>query len=190
MVRPPLILVLLAGPVLAQPAAPSLQSLISNSPFGVATVGAPGAAAPSALEFRGTFVDRGERFFSLVDPATRKAEWVGLNEPGRPFTVKSFDTERETVAVEFQGRTLDLKLHSARVVALAPQPAAPVPPAGTLLPPGAAQPRPAVAAGTSEAQRLAQVAEEIRRRRALRQQAQPSGPVQIPGAQPPPTRPQ
>lgn len=190
MVRSSLILALIAGSALAQPAAPSLQSLMSNSPFGVATATPAGAAAAGPLEFRGTFVDRGERFFSLVDPATRKAEWVGLNEAGRPFVVKNYDAERETVAVEFQGRTLDLKLHSARVVALAPQPVAPPP--GTLPQPGnpGNQPRPALAAGTSEAQRLAQVAEEIRRRRALRQQAQQPGPAQVPGAQPPPTRPE
>lgn len=193
MVRTSLILALLAGPALAQPAAPSLQSLVSNSPFGVATVGGPGGpAAAGSLEFRGTFVDRNERFFSLVDPSTRKAEWVGLNEAGRPFLVKSYDAERETISVEFQGRTLDLKLHSARVVALAPMPVAPAPQPGA---PNAAnagaQARPAVAAGTSEAQRLAQVAEEIRRRRALRQQATQNAPVQIPGAQPPPpVRPQ
>jgi hypothetical protein len=161
----------------AQTAAPaqapaSLQNLVGNSPFGSAAQapGAPVTATP--LEFRGTFVDGGERFFSVLDPSTRRAEWVALNEPGRPFTVKAFDPEKEAISVEFQGRTLDLKLHSARIAAAAPAPA----PAPNVTPngqpaPANAQARPA-APTASEAQRLAQVAEEIRRRRALRQQSQ------------------
>lgn len=168
----------------AQPAAPSLQNLISNSPFGSAAQAGAGPVAATPLEFRGTFVDHGERFFSVLDTASRRAEWVGLNEPGRPFAVKSYDPERESIVLEFQGRSMDLKLHSARITAAPmPQPSAPV--AGNNAPqnvPG----RPAQAApSTTEAQRLAQVAEEIRRRRALRQQASQPGAI-IPNAAPPP----
>lgn len=164
------LLLLSSGLLRAQPAAPSLQSLISNSPFGTAATSGPNAGMPTGpLEFRGTFVDNGERFFSLLDPATRRSEWVGLNEAGRPFTVKNYDAERETIVVEYQGRSLDLKLHAARISVLPPVAAAP-----TTMPAGANAPRPEVmpAPSTTEAQRLAQVAEEIRRRRALRQQAQ------------------
>lgn len=170
MLRAPLLALLLAGPLLAQPAAPSLQNLVSNSPFGVATAGPNGLPVTAQpIEFRGTFVDGGERFFSLLDPASRRAEWVGLNEPGRPFLVKSYDAERESISVEHQGRTLELKLHSARIVTAAmPAPAAPAAPGAA---PANAQARPATTQNTSDAQRLAQVAEEIRRRRALRQQA-------------------
>lgn len=163
-VLPPLLalaLVLSAG---AQSAAPSLPGLVANSPFGApAATGSPAAATP--LEFRGTFVDGGERFFSILDAASRRAEWVGLNEPGRTFTVKAYDAEQESVSVEFQGRLLELKLHPARIgIAAAPTATANPSPGA----PVAASPLPS----TSEAQRLAQVAEEIRRRRALRQQAQ------------------
>lgn len=160
-----------AGPSWAQPAAPSLQNLVSNSPFGTAAAAAANAGAPTGpLEFRGTFVDNDERFFSLLDPATRRAEWVGLNEAGRPFTVKSYDAERETIVVEFQGRTHDLKLHAARISALPPMPSAPA--AAPNATAAAQRPAAGPSPSTTEAQRLAQVAEEIRRRRALRQQAQ------------------
>ena len=186
-------LALLTLPVLAQttpPAAPaaSLQNLVANSPFGPLASGAPGApAGATPLEFRGTFVDGGERFFSVLDTGSRRAEWVALNEGGRPFVVKSFDPAKESIAVEFQGRVLDLKLRDARVVA-APMAVAPsAPTAGQPQPPG--QPpitAPTPSASTTEAQRLAQVAEEIRRRRALRQQATSQPP---PNTAPPPNIP-
>ncbi len=181
----------------AQPAAPSLQSLVSNSPFGTAAAAGPNTGMPTGpLEFRGTFVDNGERFFSLLDPATRRSEWVGLNEAGRPFTVKSYDAERETIVVEYQGRSLDLKLHAARISALPPVAAAPVPMPANANP---GRPEAIPAPSTTEAQRLAQVAEEIRRRRALRQQAQqaaangqvtPGNPIPPNTAPPPRTQPQ
>jgi hypothetical protein len=172
LLRLPLLLAV-ALPVGAETAAPSLQGLVANSPFGSAAVSGPTAAA-APLEFRGTFLDGGERFFSVLDPATRRAEWVGLNEPGRAFTVKAFNAEQESITVDFQGRPLDLKLHSARI-AFAPAVAGAGAPAPGPTPQAQALP------STGEAQRLAQVAEEIRRRRALRQQAQQ--------AQPPPAAP-
>jgi hypothetical protein len=174
-----------AGPLWAQPAAPSLQQLVANSPFGTAASAGVSGLPSGPLEFRGTFVDSGERFFSILDPATRRSEWVGLNEAGRPFIVKSYDAEREVVLVEFQGRTHDLKLHAARISALPPMPAAPV--AAQAAMPGNARPAVAPSPSTTEAQRLAQVAEEIRRRRALRQAAQQGA---NPGQNPPPSQPQ
>ena len=114
------LLLLLPGLLRAQPAEPSLQNLITNSPFGTAAAANVNGLPTGPLEFRGTFVDGGERFFSLLDPATRRSEWVGLNEAGRAFTVKSYDAEREVIIVDFQGRTHDLKLHAARISALPP----------------------------------------------------------------------
>ena len=163
--RLPLLLAL-ALPAGAETAAPGLPSLVANSPFGSAAVSGPTASA-APLEFRGTFLDGGERFFSVLDPSTRRAEWVGLNEPGRAFTVKAFNAEQESITVDFQGRPLELKLHSVRISAAPAVAAAPAP---GPTPPTQALP------STGEAQRLAQVAEEIRRRRALRQQAQQAQP--------------
>jgi hypothetical protein len=179
---PPL-LFLLTGALCAQPAAPSLQDLVTNSPFGTAVQATNAGLSGTSLEFRGTFVESGERFFSVLDPNTRRAEWVGLNEPGRPFTVTSYDAERETIVLAYQGRNLDLKLHAARIGTLPP----PTPATAqtgqqnSRAPPSASPSGPS----TSEAQRLAQVAEEIRRRRALRQQAQ----QQASGNQPSPNDP-
>lgn len=181
--RPLLPFALLAATAVAQTTAPSLENLVQNSPFGTATALAQGPGAPAGpVEFRGTFVDRGERYFSILDTASRKAEWVGLNDSGASFLVKAYDADNETITLDYQGRSLSLKLRTAKISALAtppPQVAQPTPPPG-----GAPNVIPAVnpgAPGATEAQRLAQVAEEIRRRRALRQQAQGQ-----PGNPPPP----
>lgn len=172
------LLAILAVPALAQTSAPSLQNLVQNPPFGaVAAAGAPaGGGAP--LEFRGTFVDGGERFFSILDIGARRAEWVALNEGGHAFQVKSYDPGTETVVLDYQGRTMSLKLRTARITAMA---VPPPPAAGAQSPaPGPATATVAPAPSTTEAQRLAQVAEEIRRRRALRQQAQQQQPAAPP----------
>jgi len=187
--RPLPLLAFLAVPALAQtPAAPSLQNLVQNSPFGTATPVGQAAAAAGPLEFRGTFVDRGERFFSIADTASRRAEWVSLNESGRPFLVKNYDPESETVTLDYQGRSMSLKLRTARITAMAmPPPQVAAQPQPGQLPGPVPLPAAALSApGATEAQRLAQVAEEIRRRRALRQQTQqqPTPPAPQPN-QPP-----
>ncbi len=186
------LLALLVVPALAQtpppaPAAsslPSLQNLVQNSPFGTATPVGQAAAAAGPLEFRGTFVDRGERFFSLLDTGSRRAEWVSLKESGHPYTVKSYDPDSETVTLDYQGRSMSLKLRTARITAMAmPPPQAATPQPTVVVAPGTnVGPGVNPAPSSTEAQRLAQVAEEIRRRRALRQQAQQQ-------PQPPPNQP-
>lgn len=123
-------------------------------------------------------VDNGEVLFSVFDFPSRSSRWVGLNEPGLPFTVRSYDRTKNEVKVDYQGRELTLGLKQATVIALAAAPApAPVPPAG------AAQPAATPAPPNNEAVRLAQIAEEIARRRALRQQAKQ---LSNPGQPPPP----
>ena len=144
--------------------------------------GAPESA--NGLEFRGVFTDQGEWFFSLYETGKRTSLWVGLNEPGNPFTVRSYDAAKETVTVEYQGRTLTLALKQAVI-----QPAEPVAnrvapgggPGNVAQPAGGAAPANVAGAPTSadEASKLARITEEIRRRRALRQQAVPSA---APGA--------
>ncbi|MBA4137917.1 MAG: hypothetical protein C0518_11415 [Opitutus sp.] len=188
------LLAFLAATATAQPTPPSLQNLIANSPFGSANQASGAPTANTPLEFRGTFVDNGERFFSILDTASRRAEWVSLNESGRPFLVKNYDPEKESITLEFQGRAMDLKLHSARVTAMPmPQPAMVNNSGAPQVGGGGAQVRPGPQPTTTEAQRLAQVAEEIRRRRALRQQAQqgnqPVSPIPVP-PQPPSNSPQ
>lgn len=164
---PALLVMALAGPARAA----DLQNLLQTSPFApVPVANAPGQASTS-LEFRGVFADKGEYFFSLYEAATRRSLWVGLNEPGNPFTVRAYDPASETVTAEYQGRTLPLTLKTAKILVSAPAPLPPV--AGV---PGTALAQPAAPAGTPEAQ----IVEEIRRRRALRQQSAagtaPAGP--------------
>ncbi len=156
-----------AGPI-------NLDVLLSNSPFSGSAAPATGnTKADPTLEFRGMFVDRGETFFSLYDVSARSSLWVGLNEPGNPFVVQSYDSAKVQVTVQYQGKTTTLPLKQAKVTALA-SPAA----AGNQAP---AVPPPVMAAAPiEEASRLAAVAEEIRRRRASRPPTVQPGPPAAP----------
>lgn len=163
------ILLFLTAALLTVAPAPAadLQRLVANSPFAPAgSTGQAGAAGP--LEFRGVFMDQGEYFFSLYNPATKASVWVGLNEPGQEFFVRSYDEGAQTIVAEFKGRNHALSLSKAPMAAVAQATPAPAPT-------GTATPTPAVAASadSGEAKRLADLAAEIRRRRALRQQAAP-----------------
>lgn len=165
---PPVLLLGCLLPAIA--AAQGLDRLVANSPFAPAASGGASAANDSQpLEFRGVFMDQGELFFSIYNPAAKNSTWIGLNEAGYDFTVRSFDSAAQTITAEFKGRTLTLGLRKAPVVATAPDPTLP-----TVI--GAPPPAPAVAATPSgeEAKRLANLAAEIRRRRAMRQQVAPS----------------
>ena len=144
---------------------PSLESLMANSPFGAAAGGNRGrndAATP--LEFRGVLYEGSTAYFSIYEASTRQSAWVELNEPGLNYQVKSYDAANSKLMVDYQGRPLTLALvqapHSNRPPA--PVASAQVPQNNngqTVSPPS---PNP---------QLPAQIAEEIRRRRALRQQA-------------------
>lgn len=183
----------LAMPVLLLAGSPPLDELVKNSPFGNAPApGAAGAQSDAQLEFRGVLVDGGETFFSLYDTSTRSSLWVGLNEPGNPFVVESYDEAKGSVSVNFRGRVLSVALKQARIVAM---PAAPMPAPGAGGPPAvvAGAPGTVNAVPADEAARLSQIAEEIRRRRALRaqmMQQNANAPVAVPAprpnSQPPP----
>ena len=165
------VLVRAADPVPVVPAAPpapgQFDSLIKNSPFGSAA--APGiqpGSDGSGLEFRGVFVDKGEPYFSVHEPATRSSQWVGMKESGQPYVVESYDIDKGSIQVKYRNQVMTLALKRSQVVVQAmPMPAQSGGPQFT--PAGA----PAIAANPAsqdEATRMAQVAEEIRRRRALR----------------------
>ena len=160
----------------AQAAPADLDGLAKNSPFSGAPATATGNSADTPLEFRGVLVDRGETFFSLFEVSTRQSLWVGLKEAGNPYLVQNYDSNTAQLQVQYQGKTLILPLKQAKVgtmVATAP--------ANNQLPAGNNQPNVSANAPADEARRLAAVAEEIRRRRALRQQAiQASPPVPPP----------
>lgn len=170
--------------------AQDLSGLLQRSPFGSTATG-QAATAEGPLEFRSVLVDQGEMFFSIYQPSAQTGLWVALNEPGNPFTVRSYDDKTETVTVEFQGRTMALALKQAKIHAFVQK--NPVMPQGVAPTPGA-PPSTAPANAADEAGRLARVAEEVRRRRALRQQpGVPPSPNQFPNQPPnlqqPPNRP-
>ncbi len=164
-----MLLLTVASLAVAPAPAVDLQRLVANSPFAPAgTPGQPGAATP--LEFRGVFMDQDEYFFSVYNPATKASVWVGLNEAGQEFFVRSYDEAAQSIVADFKGRSVTLSLSKAPAVAVA----APAPPVAV----GPAAPGPAQAAAvardSNEAKRLADLAAEIRRRRAMRQQAAPA----------------
>lgn len=189
-------IIALMGALGAQAQVPALDTLVRNSPFGSASTPGAGSAAnaDSPLEFRGVFFDAGEAFFSLYDTSTKHSTWVGLKEPGNPFVVRSYDEAKGTVVVEYQGRTLTVSLKQSKVAPL-PSVVAPAAPIATGAPVNVAVQPGGASAGTppNEAARLAQIAEEIRRRRAIRAQAlqqaaagQQSAPVPPPAPANPP----
>lgn len=157
--------------------AQDLNGLLQRSPFGATSPGQT-AAAEGPLELRSVMIDQGEYFFSVYQPSSQTALWVGLNEAGNLFTVRTYDDKTETVTVEFQGRTLALSLKQAKIHAFVQR--APVSPQAAVQPQGVS-PNIAPANAADEANRMARVAEEVRRRRALRQQ-----PVPTPGSPLPP----
>lgn len=130
-----------------------------------ASANAPSAATADApLELRGIMGEGDDYMFSIFDSAKKTSVWARLNEPGREFVVKTFDAARDSITVENQGRTLTLALKAAKVLA-APAMAMrqnPTPVGGPVV----LNPTPA-----DEQRRLEAVATEVRRRRAMREQA-------------------
>lgn len=167
---------LLAGPL---PAA-DWQTLVANNPFGAAAGPAAAPAAADQLEFRGVLQEEGIVLVNLYDPATKQAQWIPVDSSAGGLTVTSYDAASGSVSLQKSGQPLTLALKQAKVSLLALPPPTP-----------AATPGPAAttAAGDSPENRRAQFArnlppeaqamiEEIRRRRALRQQGQAPVPGQ------------
>lgn len=137
------------------------------SPFlPAASANAAAAATPdSPLELRGITADGDAYRFSIYDSAKKSSVWARLNEAGREFVIKSHDVSRDTITVEQQGRLLTLTLKAAKVASApagGPRPGAATPVGGPVV----LNPTPA-----DEQRRLEAVATEVRRRRALREQA-------------------
>lgn len=174
----------------AAPAAPAdpLDALAADSPFMPGT-GARGVANASTgpLELRGiVFVDGAYRF-SVFDQGTGESNWIGLDEREQPYVARSFNRERDTLTVEHQGRTIVLTLQPARMASSGTSmPNSPSPLPGQGQGPGDPtnrrnnQPSGAVSGGPvptnvpaagapnpAEAQRLQNLADEIRRRRGM-----------------------
>ena len=162
---------LAAGPIAAQNLSPFLP------PAAATNTAAPTAGAP--LQYRGFTEDSGGVRFRIVDPARKTGTWLKLNERDTTFdvTVKQSGADYATVVVEHQGRTLTLALPESKVAssgsASQPAPAvAPPPPMMTNVPPAVTQAVVVNPTPADEQRRLQAVADEVSRRRALREQAQ------------------
>lgn len=150
--------------------------LAGKSPF-LASGGAGGASAPTAgapLEFRGTMVTASGIKLRIVEPARKNGAWLLVNErdPSLDFVVKQYDAEHDTVKVEYQGQTLTLAQHVAKVASAgAPQNPVPAMPGGIPMPPAITQSVVVNPTPADEQRRLDAVAAEVARRRAMREQA-------------------
>lgn len=152
--------------------------LAQTSPFlpaNLAGAAAQGAGGP--VELRGVMSTSQGTKFCIYDVLKKSSAWVGLNEAGNAFVVKSAEPSGDIVTVEYQGRTMRLTLHTARVASAGQMMNVPAgnPMAITqsvVLNPSAAD----------EQRRLDAVAAEVRRRRQEREraaqaaQASPNGP--------------
>jgi hypothetical protein len=158
----------------ATPSKMDLSGLVNNSPFGtLRSGGAGGNASTEPFEFRAVLEENNNKFFSIYETATRRSNWVELNDPVNGFSVKSYDAGKQAIAVDYQGKTMTLAIKQAPAVAQVYQ--APPPQTGPV--PAMQTPgNPSVQAGPTmptaiDQQRIQQIQEEIRRRRALRNQA-------------------
>jgi hypothetical protein len=184
--RPPLLPIFLSLTVpamaLAAPAgatSESLEKLTANSPF-APVQGGNATGETASLEFRGVFTDQGELFFSLFDPVAKTSVWVGLNEPGHAFAVRSYDPNALTINADHKGRSLTLALKKGPIVATASDLTLP-----GMGPTSPGSPAVNPVASSDDARRLANIAAEIRRRRAMRQQvASPTNAAPPPSPRP------
>jgi len=156
------------------PVARAGAQLVDTSPFlGAGSASGPnGGPDSTALELRGIMSTPAGTRYCIYDPVKKAGAWVGLNERGSSFMIKSADPGHEAVTVQSEGRTMRLVLHAAKVAALGA--GAPGAPPGAGGPPNAAPaaPKPSPA---DEAARLAAVADAVRARRQMREQAAQGG---------------
>ena len=100
-----------AGPAAAR------ADLAQASPFlpaNVADSAAKGGAA-GPVELRGVMSTEQGTEYCIYDTVRKTSAWVGLNESGNGFVVKSADPGGDSVTVDFQGRTMRLVLRTAKV---------------------------------------------------------------------------
>ncbi|HXA14578.1 MAG TPA: hypothetical protein VNW23_05580 [Opitutaceae bacterium] len=172
----------------ATPGARAVE-LTPGSPFMPPdAAGGANATANSPLELRGILATPNGYKFNLCDPSGHVNVWLGLNAAGQPFVVRAQDIAHNSVTVEYQGRQLTLSLPQPKITASA-MPMQQPPMMGQPPMPQAVGGNPPV---VDEQQRLERIAEEIRRRRALRAGMQQPGnqPVLQPQFQQPPPLPQ
>jgi len=149
----------------------SRADLAPSSPFlpPNTAAGAQAGGPSGPVELRGIMPTSRGLAYCIYDTAKKTSAWVGLNEPGYDFVVKSADPSSDSVTVNIQGRNVRLVLRTAKVASagaavVAVQGGPPGNPAlsSTVV----LNPTPA-----DEQRRLDAVAAEVRRRRLEREKA-------------------
>jgi len=177
----------LLGAVVALGSSLAARAAEGKSPFlpdgYKATDKPPEPPKPSPVdryELRSIMVLNGVQVFSLLDTSNSKGFWIGLNETVEGVAVSDFHAGDESVLVRSGGKSRRLKLKEAKIVALKvapPKPPvvapnrAPVPKTGTAPGSPAVRPSGGTINNLSDEEvraRMQRVAEEIRRRRAMR----------------------
>lgn len=170
--RTPLFFLPLFAALLLGTVTRSGAQLAQSSPFMPAQAAATTAVTEGApLELRGVMDTGSGLLFGIFDPAKKVSVWSKLNEKDHDFLVKSYDATNEMVTVQHGGRTLNLAMRASKVASSGQATAPPPMSAPTGMPTAVTQsvvlnPTPA-----DEQRRLEAVATEVRRRRALREQA-------------------
>jgi hypothetical protein len=142
--------------------------LAQTSPFlpsNLADAAAQGGVG-GPVELRGVMSTSQGTEFCIYDVLKKSSAWVGLNESGNAFVVKSADPSGDNVTVEYQGRTMRLTLRTAKVAS-----------AGQVIGVQAGNPMSVTQSvvlnpsAADEQRRLDAVAAEVRRRRQEREKA-------------------
>jgi hypothetical protein len=143
--------------------------LVASSPFLPTNAQGRGAAAgPSGpIELRGIIPMSDGVSYLIYDVAKKKSVWVGLNESGHDFVVRSADPDNDTVTVDFQGRPLKLTLRVAKISSSGTASAAV---GGTAAPSAVDSTVVVNPSAADEQKRLDAISEEVRRRRLMREQ--------------------
>lgn len=150
-----------------------LSGLVTNSPFGTGRSGAVnGGSNGEPFEFRAVVEENGNKFFSIYETATKRSNWVEVNDPVNGFSVKGYDAGKETITIDYQGKAMTLAIKRAPAVAQVMQQPMTLP-APNGMPQTGNNPSAQAMPGPSavDQQRIQQIQEEIRRRRALRNQS-------------------
>jgi len=160
------------GLALAFAARAGTDSLVTNSPFlPQSAVVQPGnSGALDKYELRGVASFGGVLTFSIYDSSSNRGYWIPLEGTEGGIRVASYDAQRETVVLEGEGGSRRLFLKEAQIQSLVAPPVNTgiVPPQGSPLPIAAG----AMASEQEMAERRQRIIEELRRRRALRQNPQ------------------
>ena len=166
------------------------RAVDASSPFlAPVPAGAAVAATEGApLELKGIMQARDGYRYSIFNPSKRTSTWSQLNDASGEFVVKSHDVDKDTVTVEYQGRSFTLGLKAGKVQSGGPAGNAPQMAGGGgggFQAQAVVNPTPA-----DESRRLEAVADEVRRRRAAREATAqmmagpPGAPAGAPSASP------